>query len=306
MASLDAVAKRYHGLTVAGLLASIAYMQGSGIASLIGEHLPVAAPAANQGAKPRKTNPTLPKSGAVVLSRNPFDSVTGPLTGKTVAPPPKAPSEPSPATKELPNCSTGNVTLIAGSSDPQFSFAVISSGSESKMRRVGDEIAGQKLESIHGEHVVMAQGTSRCQLRMHTDSPLAAAAGGKTVVDPTHDAPPTTSKKAPIGLGIRKVSETEYVIEQDSADKLVQMEKAFRSSGRVVPGSGFRLHRSSATTVLGQVGLKKGDIVKSINGHDMTDLDATMTAYTQMKSAKSVQIVIERDAKPVTIDIGVK
>ena len=84
------------------------------------------------------------------------------------------------------------------------------------------------------------------------------------------------------------------------------MERAFRSSGRTVDGSGLRLHRASQTTVLGQLGLMKGDVVKSINGHDMTSLDSSMTAYTQMKAAKNVQIVIERDGKPITMDYAVK
>lgn len=308
MASIDAIAKRYQVPIVCGMLAAIAYFQGSGIASLIAEHLPAdpgpPPPAAVGKSSLAGVNG---KSGNEVLSRNAFDSVTGPLTGK---PPPK-PAEPPPPPDtrgELPPCSSGNVVLIAGSNDPAFSFAVITTGSESKMRQVGDDVDGRKVEAIHSEHVVMAQGTSRCQLKMHENTP---STGGKpsAVRESGEERPsPTSAKdlKSPLGQGIRKVSETEYVIEQNAADKLAQMERAFRSSGRTVPGSGLRLHRASQTTVLGQLGLQKGDIIKSINGHDMTDLDSSMTAYTQMKAAKNVQIVIERDGKPITMDYAVK
>lgn len=304
MASVDAIAKRYQIPIVCGLIAVIAYLQGSGIASLIAEHLPAEpAPAAARAKKSSAAFTT--KSGAQVLSRNPFDSVTGPLTGK---PPPKPVVTAPPATdnkSELPACGSGDVVLITNSDDPSFSFAVISSGTESKMRRVGDEIDGRKVEAIHDERVVMTQGTSKCQLRMHENGPPSAVGKPGAAREP---AEPTTSSpmKTAIGQGIRKVSDTEYVIESNSADKLAQMERAFRSSGRTVAGSGLRLHRASQTTVLGQLGLLKGDVIKTINGADMSDLDASMSAYTQMKAAKNVQLVIERDGKPITMDYSVK
>jgi general secretion pathway protein C len=202
------------------------------------------------------------------------------------------------------------VVLITESNDPDFSFAVIKTGSESKMRKIGDDVDGRKVEAIHAEHVVMAQGTTRCQLKMHENSPVGAAGKPSALRETSGEEKPssisTKEMKSPVGQGIRKVSETEYVIEQNSADKLAQMERAFRSSGRTVDGSGLRLHRASQTTVLGQLGLMKGDVIKSINGHDMTSLDSSMTAYTQMKAAKNVQIVIERDGKPITMDYAVK
>lgn len=309
MASIDAIAKRYQVPIVCGLLAVIAYLQGSGIASLIAEHLPADPGPPPPSAASRTSLSLGTKSGSEVLSRNAFDSVTGPLTGRpppkpsaTVAPPPDSRGE-------LPACSSGNVVLITESNDPDFSFAVISTGSESKMRKVGDDVDGRKVEAIHAEHVVMAQGGARCQLKMHENSPVSATGKPSAMREPTGEEKPSTSAKelkSPIGQGIRKVSETEYVIEQNSADKLAQMERAFRSSGRTVDGSGLRLHRASQTTVLGQLGLMKGDIVKTINGHDMTSLDSSMTAYTQMKAAKNVQIVIERDGKPITMDYAVK
>lgn len=323
MPGLDAFAKRYYTLIVGGMLTTVAYFQGSGISALIAEQLSAtpSAPAAadDEVAAAKKKHAVTPKtkSGKEILARNPFDSETGPLD----KPPPKpavAAAEPEQAPREAsnlpPKCTSGEVTLIAGALDPTYSFAVITSNNESKLRRIGDDVDGKKIEAIHGEWVVLAGagGDDRCRLTMHDDQPKTgtdkSAPLGNTKVSSNEDAEPTRPppSAATLAEGIRKISDTSYAIDKDAAAKLSQVKQAFLKNAKVVDGQGLRLYKSAGASVLGQLGLKRGDIVKTINGYDMTSIDQSTEVYEKLPSLSSMQIVVEREGKPVTLDYTMK
>jgi general secretion pathway protein C len=306
MANVDALARRYYPGIVLGLVGLVAYLQGGGIASLVAEQLPAPAGAA-PGALAAAPHPAgqADKTATPILARNAFDSQTGPLVGK----PPKPPPTPAPTAdvgpRGHPKCTTGDVVLITESEDPAFSFALIKTSGPAKMRRVGDDVDGKKIETISWDHVVLASGATRCQLMMHDEvaakaEPPAAGAAGRGA------AKPEKSAGAAPGLDITKVSDTEFVIERSGSEKMTQMQQAFMKAGRVVDGQGVRVQRSAATTILNQLGFQKDDMVKTINGFDMTNPDQAMQAYAQVKTAKKVQVQLERQGKPVTLDFTIK
>lgn len=313
MATVDAIAKRYHPLIVGGLLLAIAYFQASGITSLIAEQIPAAphtkdstAAAEDALARVKSGGAQRTKSGAEILARNAFDSATGPLGTKVNnTPPPLAttpPARPSGAagSQDAPKCTSGQVTMVVGALDPAYSFAVITTNNQSRMRRIGDDVDGKKIESIHGESVILSTDEgSRCRLAMHeAGSPIDLGKG--STAKSAEGAEPAETKGAP--GGIRKVSDTEFIIERDAAQKLTQMKQALSKTAKVVDGQGLRLYRHAQTTVLDKLGLKKGDVLKTINGYDLSSLDQQTEAYAKLPTFTSMQIVVERDGKPMTID----
>ena len=301
MANLDATAKRFYPGILCGLLGTIAFLQGSGISSLVAEQLPAGPPSASSALKPSLAARPPQKSAQVILARNAFDSVTGPLDKpKPVAHAP--PPAPITVETELPRCAAASVVGITESDDPSFSFALIRSGGAAKMRRIGDDVDGKKLETINWDSVVLSSGETRCQLRMMDE-----AAGKATAGAAPEPARPTRTPAKPSGdSDIIKISENEYVIERNGPQKMQQLQQAFMKAARVVDGQGVRLQRSSQTTILGQLGMQKGDLVKTVNGYDMTNPDKSMEAYGVIKTAKKVQVVLERDGKPVTLDVTLK
>jgi general secretion pathway protein C len=313
VAGVDTFAKRYFPGVVLGLLGAVAFLQGRGIASLIGQQLPSPAPPIERTSTRSLADLTSDdKNAAVVLSRNAFDSVTGPIS--TVKKRPETPKheEPIAQSGEPPECTSGSVVLIAGSDDPSFAFAMIKtssgkSSSGSTMRRIGDDVDGKKVESIGWDQVVLGTGGDRCRLLMH-DIKKADGSSANGPLGPDRDAPMTPSD-GPVAANdpsITKLSDTEFVIDKNAAGKLGEMQSAFLKSGRVVPGKGLRLQRAAQTTVLAQLGLKKGDMITTINGYDMTQPDKAMEVYGKLKTSQSVKIVLERDGKPMTIDLTVK
>jgi general secretion pathway protein C len=309
LASIDATAKRFYPVILCGLLGTVAYLQGAGISSLVAEQLPIAAPASVSTSKSAGLVRPPDKSAQPILARNAFDSETGPLTGLPPKPPPPPPPTAPVSDSELPRCASASVVGITESDDPSFSFALIRTSGSAKMRRIGDDIDGKKLELIGWDRVVLSSSGSRCQLRMLDDTGAKPAGAASDAGRPARDAKPsaaTASTGASGSADITKVSETQYTIERGGAEKMAQMQTAFMKAARVVDGQGIRIQRSAESTILKDLGMKKGDLVKTVNGFDMTQPDKAMEVYGKLKSSKKVQIVLERDGAPVTLDYDVK
>ncbi len=310
--------ERLYPAVVAGSLAVAAYWQAGGVASLVASRLH-AAPSTS-AAVSRPTIPAGPASprelaASAILARNPFDSATGPIgPPKPSAPPPPAPVAPEPEpggeAPLPPKCASGAPVLISEADEPAMSFALVKTGSEKRMVKLGDAVDGRTVESIGWDHVILAAGTERCSLRMHDVERGTTTTEDAPVVRPM---PATESTPAPSSSGptttnadIVKVSDTEYVIERGGAEAMTAMQQAFMKSARVVDGKGIRLFKAAQSTVLGQLGLKRGDTVQTINGLAMSEPDKAIEAYGRLKTSRTVTLVVERGGKDVTITITIK
>lgn len=90
---IDPLLKRFFPAVVLVLISIAAFFQASGMGQLVASSvavdpssLPSAAPAPKHFSGPAPANTDHSTSGAAILSRNPFDSATGPLDGKPVPP----------------------------------------------------------------------------------------------------------------------------------------------------------------------------------------------------------------------------
>ncbi len=59
-------------------------------------------------------------------------------------------------------------------------------------------------------------------------------------------------------------------------------------------------------SMLESFGLQSGDLVKSINGIDLTDPQKAMLAYSRMRSDKSLSVVVERDGRPTRLRVNIR
>lgn len=310
--SIDGLTRRYYPFVLGGVLLVVAYLQGSGISALIAEQLPAPmGPLPPAARSPLSTGSR--KDPAPILARNPFDSATGPLRAKSSASAkpaasaaPKAEADPS---GKLPACAGGSVSVISSADDPAFSFAVVKTTGAAQMRRIGDDLDGMPVSAIEETRVVLGAGSDRCEISIHSIASSTGRGGAEPPVGvPNAEREPAapSSRETSSGEGITKVSDTSYVIEENGAQKLAQMRDAFMRSAKMVDGEGVRLYRSAQTTILGKLGLKKGDIVKNLNGYDMSSIDQSTQAYAALKEAAAVNITIVRDGTEVKLDYQVK
>jgi general secretion pathway protein C len=321
---IDAILKRYFPGILCALIALAAYFQASGMGQLVASSVAVdpsslpAAPPPRPATPGAAANQDHTTSAAAILSRNPFDSVTGPLDGKPV----ELPTRPQPVENkdpyEDPPCDNARVLLITQAEDPSWSFAAFSgSDGKSTLRRQGDEINGQTVYYVGWDRVWLTASGSRCQAVVG-GAVVAKVGSSPPPVSPASPAPSSTSKgrgkKVPpeIAAKIHKVSETEFNVERSVVEQILENQADLMRSARIVPEKegdkvvGIRMFGIRPDSLLGTLGLENGDRLSSINGFEMSDPQKALEAYARLRTADNLTVSVNRKGKPMNIDFHIK
>jgi general secretion pathway protein C len=320
---VDAIAKRLSPFVILAMIAVIAYFQARGMTQLVstvvlgGAPVRRALPHATRSVP--TTDPFHETSAAVILARNPFDSVTGPL--HEVVPEPVSPGDGDAHLAQDPYadppCGGARALLIVSSGDPSWSFAAIA-GADGKttLVRRGEEIGGAKVhfigdlreqEHVHeGEggvwdRVWLTHGSMRCQMELGAKTPMTGAR-------PRDTSPRVSSTD----YRIRKIGENRFEVDRSTVESVVanpaELMKARifpvrDGSGRVV---GMRLLGLKPGSLLGSLGLVNGDQLMSINGFEMNDPKTMLEAYTKLMQADRLSLSLIRQGRPMNIDLAIK
>ncbi|UQA57240.1 type II secretion system protein GspC [Polyangium aurulentum] len=326
---LDAHLKRWFPAVLALLVAVAAYFQASGMGQIVASSVlldpssmppPPAPPPAAAGhasfGNERSTN------GMPILSRNPFDSVTGPLDGSN-APPPSADALPPVSTDpyEDPVCDGGKVLLITESDDEDWSFVSLAGADgKSVMRRRGDEFGGRTVHAIAWDRVWLMQGGTRCQMKLHDDGGPKVASGAG-VSGPKTDgsdtpAPPRRGGAATlppeIAEKIRKTGENTFDVDRSAISAIMERQGDLMRSVRIAPQKqdgktvGLRVSGVRPGSLLGTLGVQNGDQLQGINGMDISDPQKALEAYARLQMADKISVQVVRGGKPMTIDVNIK
>jgi general secretion pathway protein C len=327
---LDALAKRSLPAIVLLLIAVAAYLQASGIMQLVaGAYLdadPVGGSPDEKGAAAAAGSaepPQGPKSAEPILSRNPFDSVAGPLNKAPETEEAAAPTAPKTAdlTNPLaaPDCGGIQAHAITESTDPTWSLAVLQATGETmgKMRRVGDAVGDKEVAYIgfnptkNSPSVWLIGGTTLCQVLLFAppapppEAAPAAAAEAKASKD-TGGVPDDIARR------IKKISDTEFHIDRAVVDNILENQAQLMRTARIVPEQkdgkvvGIRLFGIRPETLLGKLGLQNGDRLEAINGFEMASPEKALEAYARLRTADSLSVKVTRRGAPVTIDFKIQ
>lgn len=320
--SLDSTAKRYQVLLFGGLVLTAAYLQASGISNLVAGHLVPHEAALPVRSTTAKATGLVPKSAAAILGRNPFDSVTGPLDGKTIAvadiKEPTPPSNGDPY--EDTDCSGIRSSLITATEDPAWSFAALSSNDGEKLHKIGDKVGAFTVTHIgyyeskhHEEHtqvfprVWLTGSGSRCIVGMGAPEPSAAKPASPT------SPRPTSAKKAAakelqdqVKKYVKKVGEDQYEVDRKGVELIIKNYAKLAGTLRSRPTKeGMRVSGIKPDDILSELGLQTGDMLQSINGFDMSDPDKAVDAYAKLRKAGQLDIQMTRDGAPKTIGVKI-
>jgi type II secretory pathway component PulC len=69
---------------------------------------------------------------------------------------------------------------------------------------------------------------------------------------------------------------------------------------------GFRLRRVQWGSPLEKLGAKRGDIIHSVNGINLTGVDKALMAYQGLRSDNQLVFHITRRGKPVDLKINIR
>jgi general secretion pathway protein C len=262
-----------------------------------------------------------------ILSRNIFDSTTGPLW-----PPPET-NQPSAAEEQIeelppdpfappPPCETTSIKMVASVCTeklPEWSFVALSNGSGPPMLyRQGSQLDGWEIVAIYPKAVYLKPSGGRsCSLALFED--LKSAASAQTAS--AEPAPGATSgpvsgqgglSEQELSEGINAVSETEFGISRGLIDKVLQNQAELMRSARVVPHEingqvvGVKLYGIRRSSLLGRLGLQNGDLLRTINGYDMSRPDSALEAYSRLRGADNLTVAVQRRGQNLNVSYHIR
>ena len=263
------------------------------------------------------------RDAATILRRNIFDSARGDLTAEPLPEIPLGedgqPLDDWDPNQPPPKC-TGKLRLVGSVVSPvapDWSFAAIAGSSDGKtmLYREGSNVDGSQVLAVHASSVVMSGTTGVCRLLMFEEeeaaTPRAPIARTPAAAKPADPRSAGLSDEE-LTDGIEKISDTKFNIQRGLVDKVLANQGSLMKSARVIPHEengrvvGVKLYGIRRNSLLGRLGVRNGDMLRTINGFDMTSPDTALEAYSRLRSADKLKLAVKRQNKEITIDYNIE
>jgi len=259
-----------------------------------------------------------------ILRRNIFDHETGPLDGSATdeavatsdgVEPPEVLDGDAP----LPVCE-GSVRLVGAVVNPRrplWSFAaIIGTAGKAMLFRQGMRVDDRELLAIHEHRVIFRPSSGApCQITMFAP-PEVAAARPAAPARPARPAPPATPggsiSAADMEAGISRVSDTNFNVQRGFVDQILAHQGELMRTARIIPHEqggrvvGVKMYGIRRNSLLGKLGLQNGDMLRTINGFDMSSPDSALEAYARLRNADHLSLQVVRRGQPTTIDYNIQ
>jgi general secretion pathway protein C len=283
-------------------------------------------------AKAEQPPGAVPPDTKEILKRNIFDPTTGPLW------PPKPPpsTEATEATEaaavvqeellpgQIPPPCEGNLRMVSAmhfEAMPEWSFAALTTGSEEALLyRKGGRVDDKEIIEILPKAVFLRQSNGRlCSVAMFFDKAAATAAASRPPAPSTPTPAPAPMINASGGISeaemdqnIKAVSEGKYVVQKTFVDKILQNQAQLMSSARIVPHEengqvvGVKMYGIRRNSLLGKLGMQNGDLLRTINGFEMSSPDTALEAYARLRSASNLSVAVVRRGQAMNLTYDVQ
>jgi hypothetical protein len=156
-------------------------------------------------------------------------------------------------------------------------------------------------------------GTSASPTTMkpdRTSDPLATGApGGKGA--PSGETETESEFDKLVDRGVRLVDATHATAKADVILALKSNPMAVSKGFRAVPYTqdgktiGVKVFAVRPTSFVGRIGLRNGDLLKAINGYELTSIDKVLEVYGKLAEATAFELELERRGKPLHLTITV-
>ena len=319
--AFDQLLRKNFWLVVLPLVAIAALLNAQAVTQLVGVGLTpdenaLAAPPPVAKVTPMGMASTRNPNAEPILSRNPFDHVTGSLhppvvEDTAVASTTLDTSDPFNA----PICDGVKVLVIAASSDPDWSFAAVSGTTDTKsmLRRRGGDFNGKTVHFVGWDRVWFQNGSALCQAQLFKQPETHAAAAPP----PSASAASSAKGGAPgldpaLAKGIQRISPTEFNIDRGVVDKILENQSELMRQARIVPEQengkvvGIRMFGIRPETLLGTLGMENGDRLQTINGFDMASPEKALEAYARLRTADKLVVQVNRRGQNMNLDYNIK
>jgi general secretion pathway protein C len=320
---LDAVVRRTYPAILLLAIGVIAHLHASALTTLVADAYlgGLAAPARRPARKQVVYAAEEPRRADLILARNPFDSVTGPLNRPSPGRDPDvgegAPSPSNPLV--APRCADLQAHAVTEFTDPEWSATVLANTQDpiGRTRHMGDAVGDKKIVFIgfnalkNSPSVWLASGSALCQVLLFTKaSEPASVEGPPSAASPSK--PPRSGVPKSIADRIKRVSATEIHVDRSAVEDILLDQTELMQSIRVVPDRqdgkvvGLRLVGVRPDSLLGTLGLQTGDRLETVNGFDVASPESALEAYARVRTADDLVVRVTRQGRPTTIVLKIR
>jgi general secretion pathway protein C len=238
----------------------------------------------------------------VVLHRDIFDSAAHNNTAFLT------PVQSQKTTTPVTTAPRANLTLFGTVVAGPDSLAVIGANRKIDTYRLGDEVPG-------GGHLAAVE---RVQVSIKNDDgstetlTLFEKNKSKGKSSAQHTMAPRTSRGTAnagiTGQGIRSIGKNRWVIPHGVADSARGNLNELLSQARMVPRivngqtDGFMVEMVRPHTFISMLGLRRGDIVRQVNGVNLNSPEQALQIFQQLREARHITIGLERNGKPQSFE----
>jgi len=202
--------------------------------------------------------------------------------------------------------------------DPGVGIAVISDGERGERAfRAGETITtGVKVARVYPDHVILLHDGVEETLKLPRDQDLApsdivrqpSTKGGVARGTGTRASSVSSeSTPSPAPANVRAPADWQQTVERlrqnpDELAKRVQIVPVL-DGGKL---TGVRVSAGTDAALIGQLGLRAGDVVTAVNGAPVDSIARGQQIVDSLRSAASARVTVLRDGKPTDITISLK
>jgi general secretion pathway protein C len=178
------------------------------------------------------------------------------------------------------------------------SFMIIEDGGESNFIYIGESYKGYELVRVSEKKVGLEKnGKNYYILLWDDDNKKSSPTSSQRATSPSIESPVTPGMPA----NITRDELNSYVKNPNKIWKNIRIQEQ-RSNGQI---SGFRVNYVKKHSFFDKAGLKSGDVIKGIDGNEITSLADVMKYYTNIESLDALSLTVERGGEEIELDFNV-
>ena len=204
----------------------------------------------------------------------------------------------------------GTVVQING----KRSFAIIQDTStrEQRLYYIDDEIReGTTVTSVARNRVVLLRNGQEEILEKEEDQG-SSPAPSSVRQRPSRSVRARTSEPDSEAIAVRKVGDNNYVMDRREVEGVLQDFNKLLTQIRVVPHfadgkpDGFKVFNIRPGSLFASLGMVNGDIIKRVNGLDITGPEQALQMFQQLRDESQVTVDLERFRKNLTLNYEIR
>lgn len=239
---------------------------------------------------------------AITRGRNPFDAE--PII--------KTEESPESATEQQLEDIGVDLLGILVSSRPEWSMAMIRTGGEVRLVRIGSMVQDRaEVVEIQSRYLRLRIGESQKVVKLWA----AKTAEQKQIAALPRPVPfsPQPQEPSPdFSKGVKKVGPYEYHIDRALLDENLRDLTKLGMEARIIPNyvdgkyQGFRVVGIRPDSLYRAIGLESGDLVTRVNGQDIDTPNKAIQLFEELRNSPTITLDIERRGQKVTLTYKVK